>query len=287
VSVLITGAQGGVAQTLIHFIKKEFFGEEVLLLTRTEQKDCIPCDLTDIEKVKSVFVESKPRLIFHFAGSATNRLEIDYSNNVIATKNIYDVILELKMSTRIFIMGSAAEYGFVKGNENPIREDSVTRPVSIYGMTKLFQTQLSQYYFHTYGLDIVVGRLFNLVSKHLSDQLFVGRVYQQIESYKKGEIPIMSFGNLKSQRDYIEGEEMAKLVLLIAKKGLGGEVYNIASGKPVSMENLLKQILIESGLNITEGLYKEDPIRFRLKYHDIPTIYADISKVQTLLEGVS
>ncbi len=280
-AILVTGAHGGVAQAVLDRIRQYYSNEEIVLLGRRDDLGYLRCDLTNKSDVKDVLSEIQPRLIFHFAGSATNTLEVDYSNNVVSSKNIYDAIVELSINPRIFSMGSAAEYGKVNESDNPINERCHTFPVSFYGMTKLMQTQISQYYARTHGLNIVTGRMFNLKARGLSDRLFVGRLQQQIEKYIKGEISSLTFGNLKSQRDYISASGAAELIILIAEKGSSGEIYNIGSGQAIYMEELLKEVLEENGLDMSV-VGKTDPTLLRSHAHEIPIIYADISKALEL-----
>ena len=87
--------------------------------------------------------------------------------------------------------------------DNPVSEEYPLHPVSIYGVTKAFQTQLAQFYYRRHHLDLVMARTFNLIGLGISPRLFIGRLQQQIEDYRFGKITKISLGNLEARRDYI------------------------------------------------------------------------------------
>ena len=73
------------------------------------------------------------------------------------------------------------------------------------------------------------------------------------------------------------------MVTAIADHGKIGEIYNIGSGKPISMNELLKQILTKHNLDLS-CVGPEDLTLSRSLNQEIPAIYADISKTQKLMK---
>jgi len=140
------------------------------------------------------------------------------------------------------LIGSAAEYGVVRLEENPIREDRVLNPVSIYGLTKAWQTQLAGYYASS-GVDVVVARVFNLDGPRLSERLFIGRLQKQIAEVLACQKTVIELGPLTAIRDYVSTDEAADQVLAIAEHGETGRVYHVASGLPVKMRDILVRYL--------------------------------------------
>lgn len=185
------------------------------------------------------------------AGSFSNNYETDFNSNVVSTKNLLDSIAELKLATRILIMGSAAEYGEVEAAKNPITEEHPLKPISIYGWTKAAQTQLASVYFNSHGIETVVARTFNLAGDGASDKLFIGRIKKQINAVLAGEAERISVGNLDAIRDYLDINQACEMYRVIATKGRAGETYNVASGKPVVMRDMLTMMLAEAGLDFS------------------------------------
>ena len=131
-------------------------------------------------------------------------------------------------------MGSAAEYGAIRPEDNPVKESQPLNAASVYGLTKVFQTSLMSYYCNRNNMDIVMARTFNLLGRGLSSNLFVGRLLEQVEAFKKGEQPFIELGNLDNYRDYIPIAEAVKNYARIMDFGEAGTVYHVASGKPDS-----------------------------------------------------
>lgn len=278
---LITGAYGFTGKHLLNNLE----GEAALISRTKRDTDSnghknITLDMTDYRQVNSVIQEYKPEKIFHLAGSFHNDFNVDYPINVLGTKNIFDSIVENKLDTRVLVIGSAAEFGYTTFEQNPVSESTMLNPFSDYGLTKVFQSNLMKLYCNKYGLDIVMARPFNLYGKGVSDKLFVGRVYSEIEKFKRGEIEHITLGNLNSQRDYIHISEATKHYLQIMKLGKKGEVYNVGTGTPKSTRDLLVEILTQEGLNINIVKSNEN----FLQQNDSDQIYADISKLRGLYE---
>jgi GDP-4-dehydro-6-deoxy-D-mannose reductase len=177
------------------------------------------------------------------------------------------------------LIGSSAEYGLITEEDNPVREDHPLNPVSIYGLTKVYQTHLMKFYCQVHDLDIVMARPFNLLGKNISSQLFIGRIYQQIEQYKKGEIEKIILGNLDSKRDYITVDEAIKDYETVMNYGTKGEVYNVGSGKTVILSDLLEQILLANDLDLSIIEIKSRNFINKLNVNDI---FSDISKINLL-----
>ena len=278
--VLITGSSGFTGTHLVKYLQRNS-ELKISCVTRNKQQDNTGfiCDLTDCNSVENLIQEIKPDRIYHLAGSFTNDYSVDYANNVISTKNILDSLLKSKISCRVLLIGSAAEYGLIKEQDNPVSEDYPFNPASIYGLTKVYQTHLMQFYCQVYDMDIVMARTFNLLGKNISRQLFIGRVYQQIEEYKSGKIDKIILGDLESKRDYIDVQEAVKYYETIMAYGKMGEIYNVGSGNSVRLYDILKAILLEYDLTI-------DIVETRLKNYankiNVNDIFSDLSKVNLL-----
>lgn len=250
-SILVTGASGFVGKHLIKYLRLQHDQCTGLSRSQSEDIDHITCDLTDRKQVGIVLKQLKPALIYHMAGSFSNDYETDFNSNVVSTKNLLDSIAELKLATRILIMGSAAEYGEVEAAKNPITEEHPLKPISIYGWTKAAQTQLASVYFNSHGIETVVARTFNLAGDGASDKLFIGRIKKQINAVLAGEAERISVGNLDAIRDYLDINQACEMYRVIATKGRAGETYNVASGKPVVMRDMLTMMLAEAGLDFS------------------------------------
>jgi GDP-4-dehydro-6-deoxy-D-mannose reductase len=277
--ILITGASGFTGAHLVKLLHTEAHPENVYLTSRRSlsAQNSIPCDLEDLECVLNLVDTLRPDQIYHLAGSFTNNFESDYLANVFTSQNILASIQHLDISCRVLLIGSAAEYGNIAPHENPVSETHALKPVGVYGLTKMFQTQLMDYFCRVHKLDIVMARPFNLLGRFQSRRLFIGNLYDQIEQYQRGQVNRISVGSLGSKRDYFPVENAVEAYRLIMNEGHSGEIYNVGSGKSISVHALLEKTLEEYGLDKSIVDSVETNSR-----SDVPNIYADITRLNGL-----
>ena len=142
-------------------------------------------DVRDRSRFVSAIDSVEPDLVLHLAATFANDFDEAYSVNVAATRHLLDKVEQSGRRTRILLVGSAAEYGVVRSDENPIREDRVLAPVSIYGLTKAWQTQLAGLY-ASRGVDVVVARIFNLDGPGLSNGYSLAGCRDRLKKYWLG-----------------------------------------------------------------------------------------------------
>lgn len=282
-TVLVTGATGGLAATVV----KRLAGtcrDPIVETGRAarDHGDYVRCDLADRAAVVALIHRVRPRLVLHLAGSFQNDFSADVSVNALSAGWMIEATRQERLDTRFLLVGSAAEYGMVSPADNPVPESRPLRPVSVYGLTKAMQTQIAGF-FAMRGAPVVVGRLFNVIGHGLSPRLFVGRAQQLIERYRCGEIASLEFGNLQSERDYLPVEDAADKLLLVARHGASGEVYNVGSGRPIRMRALLDQMLVATGCSDAPVVERPEATSERF---DVPCIYADVARLEELERSV-
>ncbi len=289
--ILVTGASGFSARFLVAFLRTQD-----CVLYRTDitpannplpafetQKATIEefsrCDLVCEDDVRALVATVAPDRIYHLAGTFTNDFETDYKANVLATRNLLEGMRRSAHPCRILLVGSSGEYGLIDPRDNPVKEEQPLRPVSIYGLSKVYQTYLAKYYVAVHKINIVMARPFNLLGRGISPRLFVGHVYEQIEAYRGGRINKICVGNLDSRRDYIPVEEAVRAYVLIMERGATGEIYNVGSGASVKIGSLLERLLKENGLGM-------DAVEQHLPSPggklDVSDLYADLTKLRAL-----
>jgi GDP-4-dehydro-6-deoxy-D-mannose reductase len=278
--VLVTGARGFTGRRLVQRLKNDssvaIFGAD---MTEAPEENCRACDLMDRESVSRMLRSIAPDQIYHLAGTFTNDYEADYRANVLTTKNLLDEIAASHPKCRILLVGSAAEYGAVQKSDNPVKETHPLRPVSVYGLTKVYQSHLMGLYCSLYGLDVVLARTFNLMGEDISERLFVGRLQKMMHDYKSGAETKIKVGSLSSRRDYIHVDQAVEDYAMVMRLGSAGEVYNVGSGKPIVIRELLRSMLLANGLDMSAVEEAPRPLTGKL---DIEEIYADITKLEDL-----
>jgi GDP-4-dehydro-6-deoxy-D-mannose reductase len=282
--VLITGGTGALGQAVIAHLKSLKTYQIVTTSSKINSiiQDPIlvyPCDFRNLDQLTYAFNLANPDLILHLGASFTTERSEAYKINVAPAEHLLDLVHQKKSSARVVLIGSAAEYGLVKPQENPINEDHVLRPVSVYGLSKAWQTQLVSLYAGR-GVDVICLRIFNLFGPGISKQLFAGRIQHQINEIKTKQKSTLEIGSLTALRDYISTTTAAKQLMMIASYGTSGTIYHIGSGHPISMHDFLLEQLKLHGLS--PSLIRTAPEHSTHSGYDVPIIFADMQKTRNL-----
>lgn len=284
-NILITGAAGFIGRELVRAFSEN---DDVKIFLSdwhpivAEMKDTyvyIQSDLSKIEQAENLIVRTKPSHIYHLAGSADDDFNANLTGNVVITRNMLEAISRCGRDTRILLMGSAAEYGKVMPDENPIPETHALEPVTAYGLTKALQTKLMDFYVRTKGLDIVMARTFNLHGAGAPAHTFAGIVKGKIESYKSGAIKTITIDHPHLVRDYLEIADAARCYHLIMECGKKGEIYNVGSGRAVRLQDFVLSLLEREGIS---GTVLRKSASSNRTESGIPVMYADVSKLRQL-----
>jgi len=282
-TILVTGASGGFGSVLLPLLRNHYH-DTVIGAGRSNKiaDNYIRCDFSDSFAINALIKYIRPDVVYHLAGSFTGEFEIDLQINALSAKHIFDSVISEKLKTRVVVIGSAAEYGSVLVEDNPISESFPCRPVSVYGLTKCYQTELAKFYARTLDIDVVIARIFNLAIDGLSTRLFYGRASAMIDAFKNNKISNMEFGNLGGKRDYIKMDEAFIQLLAVAERGEAGEVYNIGSGISKTIYSILSEMLEKEGIS-DNVIVESSSVSVGRKGFDVPEIYADTSKVMSII----
>ena len=277
--VLITGASGFTGRHLREALVDQP-GIEVLGISLNSGKGAEQtCDLSSFAETEKLLTTFCPSSIYHCAGAFTNRWQSDLRGNVMLSSNLLECMVKHSMSCRFLAIGSAAEYGRQRCPPTGIKEDAPLLPSTIYGLTKTLQTQLLSFYRRAHGVNVVTARTFNLYGDGCSPSLFPGRVLQQIEAIKAGGLGNIIVGKLDAWRDYIHVSEAVRAYLRIMHWGEPGEVYNVGSGVPMQVSEMLERLLAAHGLGW--DVVKIDRT-LGGNTADVEEMFADISKLNSL-----
>jgi len=237
-------------------------------------------DILDRDKVSICLRDFKPDYVFHLAAQSSPQLswekpELTFDVNVRGTLNILDSVRYCGASPVVEMFLSSSEYA-TGDSGKPIREDHPLDPSSPYGVSKIAAGQLSVLYGKRYGLRIVRVRPFFLIGPGKKDDVS-SRFCRQIAAVERGEAAVMKIGNLSVVRDFLDIRDGVEALWLAASKGEAGQVYNIASGQPCSVEVLLQHYLAHAKVPVKT---QSDPALFRAL--DEPYKVGDVARLKAL-----
>ena len=236
-------------------------------------------DLRELSFAERLLKETQPDRIYHLAGQAFppaswqdpwTTLEINLRSQV----NLLYCLTQMQLKPRILVIGSMEEYGHVDSSAMPIVEETPFRPDSPYGVSKVAQDLLGLSYFQSHHLHIVRVRPSNHIGPRQSEQFVTSDFAKQIAEIETGKRePVLRVGNLTAKRDFTDVRDMMRAYYLALERGEAGEVYNIGSGHPVSIQWALDILLEQSRVAIR---VEQDPTRLRPS--DTPILYCNAEK---------
>ena len=90
-------------------------------------------------------------------------------------------------------------------------ENHPLQPISIYALTKVFQTKLVNYYCKVHQLNICLVRPSNLIGPNMSNKLFIGNFFDQALKVAFKKMSTITIGNEHAFRDYIDIRDAVKI----------------------------------------------------------------------------
>lgn len=199
---------------------------------------------------------------------------LTFATNVDLTSSLLEACVEADVSRFVFA-SSCAVYG--EPNYLPVDEHHPTSPLSPYAASKLAAEQVSQGFLKESGLDVVVLRLFNVYGPRQSKRAYSGVVSEFVYRARRG-LPLIIHGDGKQTRDFVHVSDVADLILrALVNHKAKGEVFNVGSGQPTSVNNLAKIVLSASDSSSCVAYERQ-------RVGDVMSSFADISKAGALLD---
>jgi nucleoside-diphosphate-sugar epimerase len=245
--VLITGASGFIGSYII----KELIhrGISFTAADKVMEKNidipeelCKLLNIGDKEAIINLLNQVKPDIVLHLAAIALvthkSRSEI-YDVNVCGTENLLEAVKQTcPQDTRVVLISTAGVYG----NQKAKYYDELLpfRPVNHYSYSKMIMEILSGLY-NDY-MDIKIVRPFNIIGTGQSQSFFIPKLLHAFAVRQ----PVLSLGNLSSERDYVEASFIANVLaeMMLSDK-LPHKIYNICTGIANTghdIINILKEI---------------------------------------------
>lgn len=283
--ILITGAAGFAGSYLIERLGRAqpivgWFKPGTPPPPETPGVEWMPVELVDREAVDAAVAAAAPTQIYHLAGAPS--VETSWVNavphletNALGTHYLLRAVERARRRCRVLVVTSAQVYQI---GDAPIREDAPLVPSSPYGLTKLAQDQLALQAASD-GLDVVIARPFNHIGPRQTPGFAVASFARQVARIEAGLEPaVMRVGNLDTRRDMTDVRDVADAYVRIVHAGLAGRPYNVCSGRPRRMRDLLERLRQMAAVDIT---IETDPAR--LRPNDVPVVEGDATRLRTEL----
>lgn len=287
--ILITGATGFVGNHL----RQYFLTQTDWDIVGTSYPDMPPSpddpqretlrflDLRDAAVTRALLAQSPPDYVIHLA--AQSHVPTSYQdpwgtldNNIRGQLNLLEGFKALNLAPRTLVIGSGEEYGRANAEELPLTEDHPLRPENPYSVSKVAQDVMGYQYFISFGLPIIRIRPFNHVGPGQSARFVLPAFASQVAGIEAGkQAPVMRVGNLEPARDFTDVRDVVRAYHRALVHGKPGEVYNVASGMPRTIQSLVDRLVALATVPIRVEI---DPERYRPA--DVPIFYGSAAKLQ-------
>ncbi len=219
--------------------------------------------------------------VLHHAAIPSVQLSVEqpvliHDVNVNGTLNVLECCRNAKIK-RFVLASSCSVYG--DSAIPPLKETLPANPLSPYALSKLIGEYYCKIYKELYGLNTVALRYFNVYGPRQDSQSDYGAVIPKfITALLKNETPVI-YGSGKQTRDFVFVEDVfnANMKACNAEDKICGQIYNIARGTEVSINDLLDAVKQATGSSIeTRYMKKRDG--------EVDRSCSDINKTSELLD---
>jgi len=288
--VLITGGAGFIGSHLLDRLIS--LHEEVIVLdnlslgTKTnmshlkcETLHFIQGDCTDKSDVKEAMKDVD--ILFHLAANAEVRLELNdpqtcFQQNIYAT---HLVLEELRQSTAHTIVFTSTSTVYGDATRIPTPEDYPTRPISIYGASKLASEALITSYAHTYDVKTVILRLANIVGPRSNH----GVIHDFISKLKSNPKKLEILGDGSQTKSYLHIDDCIDAIFQATTKSKElTTIYNVGSQDQTNIKDIAKLIVEEMNLNDVVFQFMGGINGGRGWKGDVKKMLLDVTKLESL-----
>ena len=236
-------------------------------------------NLLDKEQLDE-FLDPGMDLVFHLAANPDVKIGVDNTksqyNDLKASKQLLDSMKENNINKLAFTSSSVV-YGSAS---LPTPEDHQTKPISIYGASKLSIESFILAYSHTFDMNSWIFRLANVIGKNGH-----GVVIDFIDKLNENPRKLEILGDGKQAKSYLLIEECIDAMNFVIEKDdrKKAKIYNIGSEDLITVDKIAEIVIEEMNLDPNEvKLVHTGGVNGRGWKGDVKKMLLDINKLKEL-----
>ena len=282
--VLVTGGSGFIGSHLIDRLFLE--GAAVVSLCRgqTAANFWVLKDNPNVKHVNGAVRDRNKlaealegvEIVFHLAAftnvrGGIERPILDFQDTAMGTVELLQAMADRNIKHLVFLSA-----GRVYGNPQyvPVDEQHPLNPLEPYGLSKYTSELWCRYYEKNFGIQPIIMRLFSTYGeRQLPKKNSTTNVVSIFAARLLNNEDIFIYGNGSLLRDFIYINDLINIIVRSVARDLWGEVFNVASGRTVTMRRLAETMVDMIHPANAKIVYKE-PIK-----GDV-SLYPDISRLK-------
>lgn len=182
--------------------------------------------------------------VFHLAARADivpsiQEPEAYFRSNVDGTFCVLEAARRHKVKRLVYVASSSC-YGIPSSYPTP--ETAPADPRYPYALTKYLGEQLVIHWAQVYQLPGVSVRFFNVYGPRARTSGTYGAVFGVFLAQLLAKEPLTIVGDGEQTRDFTFVADVVDALIAVAESDKIGEIYNVGSGQPVSVNELVRQL---------------------------------------------
>src|SRR6056300_379774 len=254
---LVTGGCGFIGSNFLNITKERYPDIEFINIDKLDYcsninnvkpdvATFVPRSLCSAGFVENLIKEHKFDYVFHFA--AQSHVDNSFSSPLGFTlDNTYGTHTLIEMCRRHipnveFIHFSTDEvYGESKTDAPFTEDEGVLRPTNPYSASKAAAEMIVMSYIESFNMNIKIVRCNNVYGPNQYPEKLIPKFIRLLKNNEKCTIHGTNSANVR--RAFMHVEDVVDAVEVVWKKGVQGEVYNIASDDELSVMDVTKLII--------------------------------------------
>ena len=275
--VLVTGAGGFVGEYLVKLLKAHNHDIVAIGINNgTFLKELsIPThvvNILDYPVLRETMQNVVPDAVIHLAAVSNvpiswNKPGLTIDVNIHGTVNVLQALYEVNPKAKFLNIGSSDEYGLTAKCGKPLTEDMPCQPQNPYSISKYCTEQMVLQLGKKYGMNVISTRSFNHFGPGQAKGFVVSDFASQIKAIEAGEQEaVIRVGDLSAARDFTFVSDVVEAYVSLIEKDVESGVYNVCSGKAMTVQEILDMMLHLSSkeikVEIDEGKFRPSEVPF-------------------------
>jgi UDP-glucose 4-epimerase len=177
--------------------------------------------------------------------------------NVVGTYNVVETAHEASIK-KVVYSSSASVYG--NAVEEPMTEEHPFHNRTMYGATKIAGEQFFRAFHERHGLDFVGHRYMNIYGPRMDYRgTYVSVIMKVLDRIDAGQPPLI-YGDGSHTFDFIHVEDVARANVLSLKAEATDTFFNIGTGVPSTIQQLVDLLLDVTGSDIAPEYLPQEEV---------------------------